>query len=456
MFKKNSWILVILFTLLPFVIISFFNLPIGDDFYFGSVGNKNSVTDAITFWYNNWGGRYTQETLLTIFNPISFGSLDFFWLPPLLLIILICVVVFLLIKSVSGKKLEKLDLMIVWTSLIFLIFNLMPEIGETLYWISGAYTFQSGNIFFITIVAIIFQLKNNCSFFKTFALSSFSIVLIFLIAGTNEVAMAYQFGFSILYIFFCYFSKNRNIYMALFLFLFVGIASYLSIAAPGNFIRANATGGIIQNVPKAILESAIRGSFYLVFWLPSAILVASIIWKQIGLVASNFSKTETSKKEFYLILLLFLIIIYAGFFPSLVATGWNPPRSVAPVFIVFLLFFFGILIHYYNFINALFPSFNLNLNNKYLILILVLALSNRHNIMNAYVDIVSLKVVKHTNQVDSLYKELATSKKDTVFVMPLFSKPYTLPVRWPDHYNHLVNAELELYFNKKVQMKPNL
>ena len=75
--------------------------------------------------------------------------------------------------------------------------------------------------------------------------------------------------------------------------------------------------------------------------------------------------------------------------------------------------------------------------------------------MNAYVDIVSLKSFKYNLEISKVYKQLNSKGIDTVSVFPLIAKPRTLPIRWPDHYNTLVNNELEAYFHKKVLMKNN-
>lgn len=456
--KKNIiWIFIFLFTFSPLIFISFFNLPMGDDFYFGHIGRNNNVVKAVSYWYNGWGGRYTQEFFLTVFNPLSFKSLNFFWMPPIVIIFSIVSVVFILIRSI-GKKIQIKEVFILTVVFLFLFFNLMPEIGETLYWISGSYTFQIGNLFFIILVISIFKLNQEKEIYKQFLYLTTACFIIIITVGCNEVIMVYVFGFSILHSIYQFINNKKLFILSLFIFVVALLSSCISIFAPGNLVRASITGGIIQNFPKAIIESSVRAGFYIIFWLPSTIIISLFIWKYISKIASQYSnKKNCSKKEMYTVFAFFFLIICVGFIPSLAATGWNPPRSVAPVFLIFLLCYFGILIYYFDFFDLLFSKLKLTgiMNSTLLLFILIIGLSNKHNIMNAYVDIVALKTFKYNKQVKKLYNDLETTKKDTVYFSTLACKPTVLPIRWPDYNSSLVSSELEMYFNKKVVIATN-
>lgn len=456
--KKYIWYLILVFTLFPFVILAFFNLPMGDDFYFGDIGRSNTLVSSVLYWYHNWSGRYTQAVFLTIFNPLSFNSIRFFWVPPLVVILGICIGMLVLIKIISKNTLSRNEMFSIFSAILFLLFNLMPEIGETLYWISGTYTFQTGNIFFIMFVSVmckIYQVKN---IFTKFSYTILAIILAGLCIGSNEISMLYIFGITILLLLHQIWFKKKNVLIVLILFIAISAFSYISVFAPGNLVRASATGGMIQKVPFAILESIFRGSFYLVFWLPSTIIVSLLIWEYLRKVSEKYSLNKTTNfKELLLVIMLFFAVICAGFFPSLVATGWNPPRTVAPVLIVFLFFYFGIIIHYFNFFDQYISKINIQIfQNSYLfIFLLILSFSNKHNVMNAYVDLVSLKALKYYKEVDTFYTSLSQSEKKIIYTYPINAKPLILPVRWPDNYNSLVNNELEMYFDKKVLMYPN-
>ncbi len=456
--KKNIWYLILVFTLFPFITLAFFNLPMGDDFYFGDIGRNNSLVSSIIYWYHNWSGRYTQAVLLTIFNPLSFNSVRFFWVPPLVIILGICIGMLTLITIISKNTLTRNETFGILSAILFLLFNLMPEMGETLYWISGSYTFQTGNIFFIMFISVVCKICQVENKFTKFSYTTLAIILSGLCIGSNEISMLYIFGISILFSIHQVWFKKKDLLIVVILFISISLFSYISIFAPGNLVRASATGGLIQKVPFAILESIFRGCFYLIFWLPSTIIVTLLIWEYLRKISKKYILNRiTNLKELLLIVLLFFAVICVGFFPSLVSTGWNPPRTVAPVLIVFLMFYFGIIIYYFDFFDKYISKINIQIfQNSYLfIFLIILSFSNKHNVMNAYVDLISLKALKYYNEVDTFYTLLSQSQKKIVYTYPINAKPLILPVRWPDNYNLLVNNELEMYFDKKVLMYPN-
>ena len=147
-----------------------------------------------------------------------------------------------------------------------------------------------------------------------------------------------------------------------------------------------------------------------------------------------------------------------GFLPSLISTGWNPPRTVAPVFLVYIIGYFGFIIYYHNILDLYVKTFK-PVNSKPIVIlffILIIALSSNNNVMNAYKDISSGKAFKYNQEVTRVYEQLNHAESDTIFVYPLKYRPLVLPIRWPDHYNRLVNDEWQMYFMHQVEMaKPN-
>lgn len=447
-------IIIISFTLIPLCLLSFFNLPMGDDFYFGDIGRRDSALNAVKYWYNNWGGRYSQSFFLTVFNPLSYNSLKYFCLPPLILITMICILFYFIIYALTKKSLTKGEIIFTWSILIFFYFNFLPEIGETLYWISGSYTFQLGNISFLLLLFIIINIENITKKILNSFLALAGLITTLLISGFNEISMLYTSGILICFIILKLVLNKKASVSLILICIFSIIGTYISIKAPGNLVRASYTGGIIQNVPHAVLESFGRGIFYLVSWLPATILLTFLLWDQIRKIRNNVNVNNNIKPMgFLLSVTIFLIILSAGYLPSLVSTGWNPPRTVAPVFLVYIIGYFVLIIYYYDFLNKFIKPVTENYKFRgALSLILIIALSNNNNVMNAYKDITSGKAYKYNHEVNNVYKQLQNTESNKVFVYPLKYRPITLPVRWPDHYNRLVNNEWEEYFGKKIEM----
>src|SRR5690349_12172282 len=79
----NTIILLIL--LLPFVAISFFNHPLGDDYWITSLVRKDGFLQAQKTLYQTVSARYTLLTITSL-SPLTFGN---FWLYKLIPIVFI-------------------------------------------------------------------------------------------------------------------------------------------------------------------------------------------------------------------------------------------------------------------------------------------------------------------------------------------------------------------------------
>ena len=73
------------FSVIPFIIISFFNNPAADDFAFPVEIHNHGFIGSQIWWYNNWLGRYFSSFLMSI-NPLVFNNFFLFKLIPIFLI----------------------------------------------------------------------------------------------------------------------------------------------------------------------------------------------------------------------------------------------------------------------------------------------------------------------------------------------------------------------------------
>ena len=72
LFKTDNFIVIIgVFSILPFILISFYNHPIADDFTFNIESRNRGFVDAQLFWYQNFNGRYFDRTFLVIGNSFK-------------------------------------------------------------------------------------------------------------------------------------------------------------------------------------------------------------------------------------------------------------------------------------------------------------------------------------------------------------------------------------------------
>ncbi len=447
------------FTLLPLIVLCFFNLPMGDDFLFGKVAEQKKFTEIMKYWYNGWGGRYTQSITLSYFNPIKYGTINFFYIPPLFLIVTIVLSVGYFVHHLKEYKINTLQRLQIFCLFVFIYFNLLPEIGETLYWISGAYTFQIANI--LTIVLVTTFLKLNNPRYKLFR-KILILVLVILIVGCNEVSMAYLFGFSFLYVLYCNLNYKSNLSFALVLFCIILVCSIFVIYAPGNNVRSTVVEQLkgsnfrIRNFHKIILESIGRSFFLILYWIPTFIFFFIINWNSIKKIKNNFKLKVSNKYQVLVVIVFAYLILFFGILPSMFSTGWIPPRVTSVIFLFSFITLFVLILILFDVLNIYYERYNLKfINNPIIVLIFVLGFANGNNILNAYSDLLSGKVYKYHRFVDNLYINLSKAQKnDTVLVKPNFKKPFSLPERLPLYgEKNFSQSELENYFKVIIKTK---
>ena len=79
--------MLIFLLLVPFLVLSFYNYPAGDDFWLSALVRESGVIKAQEILYHAVSARYSALTMMS-FNPLVFGNFWLFRLIPLVFIIL--------------------------------------------------------------------------------------------------------------------------------------------------------------------------------------------------------------------------------------------------------------------------------------------------------------------------------------------------------------------------------
>ena len=450
MFRRGILWGIVIFTLLPLIILAFYNLPLGDDLHCAAIMQAKGLVDGFEHLNSHWNSRYVQSVLLLAFNPASYNNLNLFWLPPLVLIFGFSISLFGLLKLIAGKTVSKNELFSLYVIILFLYFNYLPGIGETLFWISGSYTYQLPVILMLNAVSLYALLIRANSKFKKLIITLALIVLSFLLVGLHEEAIAYLIGFSFIITIWHFFKRDNNGFY-LFIVLAVSIAfTFLVIGSPAFASKGSSTGFGSRNILSVGFESFGRSLFYLMTWVPAFIIIFYIIHPVTTKISDNLSLTPFSKKTLLLFASTSILIVTAGFFVPVYATGWMPPRSVSIPFFIFIVLFFIIVLRVEN-------PLKLSLSDKQkdiLLILLVLIMGAGHNIFDAYTDISAGKAKTYHSFIQANYSNMMRAEEgDTVLVKPLPNVPVLMPVRWPQYKRDLSCAEMSRYFNVYVDVE---
>lgn len=365
-FTTSLWFAV---PLVIFAWLAWYAAPAKDDLCYALAlqlgGFKNGWIHSISptapsydFWqalknnYLTWQGRYTSSSLLF---PLGYLSpeqlLKSYRLIPLSLLVGTGLACFKFLSALSATQ------NLHWHSSIRAILTLLicgcffvgiEAPNETLYWAAGALTYQLPLILMFLLGAQLlklFQLAsaaslNETSFSQLWPVK-LSAILIFLIAGCNEIVMALQCALMGGLV--CYALLKRDLALAkklAFLCFCALIAGLIVFVSPGNALREKAMG-VPPNSLVDILEKSLPWLAHKVaFWLNSGLLLSSglIVALLLPRVPQRFIRVAGITAA------LALLMVWIATLPSFYENIQPYGRINTPLYAVFLTAFFALLL----------------------------------------------------------------------------------------------------------------
>lgn len=449
------------FTFIPFFALCVYNVPIGDDFWFADSFRRNGVVETQILWYKEWAGRYMATFLISTVNPVAYGNLGLGFLHPLVIFLATIFSLKFLIDTAINYFNLAISKILSLSVLLFFYVNYLPDVGETFYWMAGAYTYQVAIIFLFLYIGLLIKFFSAESSAKVVVNMFLAFLCLFVILGTNEIIVLYVCCLNALIAASLIFTDKRKFLRFLPLLLITIALSCIMIFAEGNFARASLFERPPYHLLKTAIHSVSRGIFVLFFWIPTFTLLLLCLpgISKIRISSPLISYIDNKKKSAIVIFAVSLLVLVAfiGFFPSIYATRWIPQRAYTPIFVVFMIVFalvFIVLMRYFPVLTRINEQLSVYSKTSGLLLcILVLALSHNSNVMNAYVDLTSGKAASYHDQVTATYTILETVPQDTVFVKEIKKRPLILPIRWPAKHNRLINTTWQEYFDiKRVEL----
>ena len=253
----------LLITILPLIVASFYNHIYADDFSYGRnamhILDKNmegfetagalfgnAIATMISEW-KTWSGCYTSFFFSSL-APGAFGEEYVF------LNIFILLGSFLLANYFSFRiilvdvlKLDDKKSMIIVCFLLFLSIQFVPSIPEAFYWFNGAFYNIVGYSFGLLQLAFVLKLMFGDIKKGVHLIGVGAVALAILFAGTNYSFMLLCMVYYVVIIAFYIVQKKhyrlQNIYAMVSIVVFF-VFSFLNIMAPGNAARQQEVGEI--------------------------------------------------------------------------------------------------------------------------------------------------------------------------------------------------------------------
>ncbi|WP_396168017.1 hypothetical protein [Flavobacterium sp.] len=452
--SHQLFILLGILTLVPFLVLSFFNHPATDDYYFSYYSKIYTATESPFWMYNNVGGRYFANTILC-FNPVYFDCTYLFKIIPILLLVVFCFSVYIFISSLlsTSSKSEK----IAFTGLISSLFLVqLPDSCSAFYWMPGAISYQ------LSISLSLFSFAFLVQFYKTKKVVHFFLATLFLICslGSSEITIILTL---ILLYFTAFYSVFilKKINLPLLLIIIIASAfSALAILAPGNAVRAKAipvTHEFVYSVAHSITTSV----GFILKWLPIILLCSlffvETIYKKIDLVKN--------KSIFINPILAFGILfsmLFFGFFTGFwINKDVLPDRAINTIYFFFILATIYLLVCTLHYLNKKHQFvIQLTSSSKYVLgIIIFISMFANTPIYTAYRDLLTGKASKYSQEMNHRLDLIVNSNTKKVVVPALKNQPETIfkPIIMglTTDVKDWKNEELSIYFDKEIVVQPN-
>jgi Family of unknown function (DUF6056) len=440
---------------LPFLILSYYNQPTPEDFYYEELTKKIGFIDSQRVFYKFWGGRYLYYALVSV-NPLLFRSITGYNISSFILTISYFTVLYLFISELTKNYLTVKQRLLFSLSIIFLFLYSLPSVAQGFYWLGSEINYRIPLILiFLFFISYIRSNETSRSKRKFF----YSVVCCLLaagIAGFNEITASIFFVSIILLLLRDIFVNKKINRLLVIVTLITAISIYISFSAPGNFNRLKEYSGAEKFISSFVDSIAFVFSQTISWTFNSPIIPITLLLTPVLFRIVNSGKSVSnifSVSPVYSVIILFLFL-FTGTFIMEWSSGISPyGRILNVLYILFLMGWSYSIILFLHYIKTKFEITSLRFP-KYLsaaaYLIIFFFLIRENNITTAYADLLSGKAGKFKNDVNERYEYILRDNCDSCEISLQIHAPKSLFFMDIDENPLSVyNLGYAMYFNKK-------
>lgn len=456
---KNYFILfcILILTLIPFLILNYFNQPTPEDFFFGEETRTFGFSKAYRSFYKFWGGRFFGYILVAV-NPLYFKSFAGYKLATLLMILIYISALYFFISEFTKVNLTFFEKSLLTLSVFFVFLYSMPSAGQGFYWLVSAIYYNLGMVFLMLATVFYSRIDKTDEPLKKKFYTAACIFFSAATAGSNELAAITLTILALL-------SSYRKIFFVkkfglsdFVILVSVIISVYIAFTSPENFKRAGYYENS-RNLLYSFNNSAVFLSEEILKWIFfSPLLIITFILIPVFRKSCSDGIYKTNP---LLITALSLLILYTQTFIVFWSTGNAPyDRILNFLFFTFIVLWFYLLAVLINkfreridIIYNKIPAFI----SVTAILLLLLTLTFENNIKTAYQEIIDGSAKKYDDEMKTRYSYIAESKTDTVIIRKITEVPksfFLLDIS--NDPGVFYNQGYSRFFNKKaIYIKDN-
>ena len=318
--------------------------PSSDDFCMAAGVSQHGLYSYLWAHYFEWSGRYSSNALYAIY-PLVFSLFEGYWLIPVILVAALFLAAAFLLSSVF--RIGILARPVLLSSLCFVAVYLlgMLDPAGSLYWMAGAFTYQTSNILLLVIVGLMFRLADQQQRSQGYLLLTALLLLVVIVAiGANETGMIAITAVTAVAAYLHMKSGWRKLTPWL-LILATALGCFAVVYfSPGNAIRA-ADFPLRHDLLRTIEGSFSVGSKTFWIWLSNPVLIISGLLTPFAIFRLQKVTGRSLSVSRTWVLLLAVSTFSLPFllqFPAWWAMGgWPPARTLDSIYFLFLLGWFS-------------------------------------------------------------------------------------------------------------------
>ena len=428
----NILLLAGLYVIAPFLWLANYNQPAADDYYSAVRDANTGFIPALKDIYLHWSGRYFA-VLVSRVNPLLFHSATAYKCYAVILVLLFIAALLLLVKQVAGQYLVLKQVVALMAVITAIYFAAMPSPSEGFYWFSGAWVYQLANILFMLLLLFLLRLKNATVPASRLLYFICAAVCAVCIVGCNEISLIIT-CLCISFFTIHQYTKNKagnGYFIAVTVICY--IAAALAAFAPGNVERLNHQQEYSGSLLWTFAGGGAIAGIYTFQWLLQ-VFIATLIYIPLwgnALAEKMAARQEWRELKLKRVVIFFIAsLVIVQLFTVWAAGGSNIGRIENVIYLFFILGWLFILqlylVQYLQNNNGEAIIINPLLRTIAICLFLIALFDINNNISTAWLDVISGKAKKYSQQLDERASLASRCAQDTCIITPLSTIPKTI------------------------------
>ena len=322
--------------LAPYVAVAAYIHPTADDFGYALDTRAEGYWAAQRHQWVTWNGRFASN-LLVLANPMVGGSIAIYRLAAVAMIAATIAASYLLVRAISRAALDRRESLLCSLALTGVYLAGLPSLGESIYWFTGAVTYQLSSVLVMIQIALFLRAAST-------AMVALAAALLIFVAGMNEVAMVVAVAFYGAYA--AWMRQRGEWRTARLAAVFAAVAAAAGLAvwlSPGNAIRSAQFSTQHQLVRSSAMTAMQTVRFGFEWAAGGPLLIATLLFIPLARrIADAVPEWRSiTRAQCAALAAAPLAVIPAGIFPPYWATGvLGQHRTVGVAYSAFVILWF--------------------------------------------------------------------------------------------------------------------